>query len=337
MKTTIKIAGPACVLVFASTAVFAEGNTGFSWEGELEIGIDAVVSSDAADAELTDVYGVADFALEYAFSDTLRVFAGVTVESVLDPTGDRTLEDMGAYIGELGVAFTLGNTEIAMGKISPAFGMAWDAAPGFYGTAYAEDYELGEMIGVSATSQLGAGTLSAAVFYADSTRLSKSIGTDRGRVRVSDGGAGNTGKLNNFALQYDVEFGATTISAGARYLSAGTGDAKDETGFSLGVVHAVNDNLSIMGEVARFNGYGGADEDATYATIGASYGNGPFTYNASFTHRDLSATGTDKLVSLGVDYELRGGATLTAGLGFADEGGGKSTMLGVAFVIPLGG
>ncbi|MCV2894247.1 porin [Lentibacter sp. XHP0401] len=336
MKRTIKTAGSTCALLLASTAAFAEGSTGFSWEGELELGVDSVVSSDVA-SELTDVYGVADFALEYSFSNNVRLFAGFTIESVLDPVDDRVFEDVGAYIGELGIAFNLGRTELSAGKISPSFGIAWDATPGFYGTSYAEDYELSEMIGVATSTELGNGTLSATVFYADNTGLSESLGTSRGRVRTSDGGAGNTGKLDNIALQYDVAFGSTTLSAGARYLSAGVGDASDEKGLSLGVVHEVNDQLSVMGEIARFDGYGGSTDDATYATIGASFASGPLTYNAAFTHRDITSTGEDKLLSLGVDYELNNGRMITAGLGFADEGGDKSTMLGVAFVIPLGG
>lgn len=337
MKTKLLCAGTACALTLASPALRAEGNVGLSHEIELEIGVTTVFDSDVPADEVTDVYGAASLGLEFALSDRVTAFAGLTFESVLDPAGDRVFKDMGLYVAELGLAFDLGVAQVAAGKISPAFGIAWDQTPSFFGTSYAEDYELAEMIGARADIALGQGTLSAAVFFADTTPLSESFGTNRGRASTSDGGAGNTGTLNNFALHYDVAFGETTLSAGARFLSAGTGDVSDEKGLSLGVAHAVNDAVSVLAEVAAFDGYGGSSDTATYATIGASYARGPITYNAAYTRRDITSSGVDHLVSVGIDYELTNGITLTGGYGFANEGGPKSHMLGLAFVIPISG
>jgi len=337
MKNTHLLAGAAGACLLASGApLLAQDSSRFSYELEVEIGVDSVVSSDVAANELTDVYLSADAALEFAISNTVTAFMGLTLESVIDPTADRTFEDLGLYVGELGLAFNLGNTTLSFGKISPAFGTAWDTAPGFYGTSYAEDYELSEMIGFMAELELGQGTLTASAFYADDTALSNSWGTRRGRNTTAAGGAGNTGKLDNFALQYDVEFGDTTLHAGARYLSKGTGDADDERGFSLGVSHAINDTLDVMAEVASFDGFGGSTDDAVYATVGLSLAQGPITYNAAFSRRDITSTGIDNMFSLGLDYEMKNGATLTAGYGFADEDGTESHMLGLAVVIPFG-
>ena len=333
-----QLAGATCACFLASGApLWADDKTGFSYEIEVEIGIDSVVRSDVAANELTDVYLSADASFEYALGQTVTAFMGLTLESVLAPTGDRTFGDLGLYVGEIGLAFNLGQTTLSIGKISPAFGSAWDTAPGFYGTAYAEDYELGEMIGVMAEVELGRGTLTASAFYADDTVLSDSWGTRRGRNSTAAGGAGNTGRLDNFALQYDAEFGSTTLHAGARHLSRGLGDAKDETGFSLGVTHAVGDDLNLMAEVASFDGFGGSTDDALYATVGLSLARGPVTYNAAFSRRDVTSTGVDNMVSLGLDYELKNGATLTGGYAFANEGGVKSHLVGMAVVFPIGG
>ncbi|MEZ5714919.1 MAG: porin [Paracoccaceae bacterium] len=338
MKKQYLLAGGACACLLASgTTALAQDDSGFSYEIELEIGVDSVVRSDVPANELSDVYLSADAAFEFALGDRVSAFLGLTLESVTGATSDRAFEDLGLYVGEIGLSFDLGRTKLSFGKISPAFGTAWDTAPGFYGTSYAEDYELGEMIGAMAEIELGQGTLTASVFYADDTVLSDSWGTKRGRNTTAAGGAGNTGKLNNFALQYDVEFGSTSLHAGARHLSRGLGDAKDERGLSLGVAHAVSDNLEVMAEVASFDGFGGTTDDALYGTIGLSLSQGPITYNAAFSRRDITSTGVDNLFSLGVDYELKNGATLTAGYGFADEGGTNSHLLGVAIVIPIGG
>lgn len=42
------------------------------------------------------------------------------------------------------------------GKLNPGFGIAWDKAPGIYGTDLAEDYEISERISVFGTRQVGA-------------------------------------------------------------------------------------------------------------------------------------------------------------------------------------
>ena len=92
-----------------------------------------------------------------------------------------------------------------------------------------------------------------------------------------------------------------------------------------------------VAEVASFDGFGGTTDDALYATVGLSLAQGPITYNAAFSRRDITSTGVDNLFSLGLDYEMKNGATLTAGYGFANEGGSDSHMLGLAVVIPIGG
>ncbi len=323
----------ACLL--AAGPAMAEG--GFTYELELEVGVDSVVHSDNPAAELTDIYAKGDLAVEFALGQRVTAFAGLTFESVIDPVADRTFEDIGLYVGELGLSVDLGVGSLSFGKISPAFGTAWDTAPGFYGTTYAEDYELAEMIGVMGSVEVGPGTLTASLFYADDTALSDSWGTKRGRNTTAAGGAGNTGKLNNVALQYDAEFGGTTLHIGARALSKGVGDTDDERGVSIGFSHAINDSVSVMGEVAKFTGFGGSSDDALFTTLGLSVGQGPITYNATIARRDIDSTGIDTMFGLGVDYEMKNGATLTGGVNFAKEGGVKSRSLGVAVVIPFGG
>lgn len=326
----------ACLLASGSAALADDGSR-FSYEAELEFAIDSVVSSDVATDELTDTTASLNVGLGFDITDNISLFSALTLETVTDPTDSRAFEDMGLYIGELGLAFNLGGADVAVGKISPAFGIAWDATPGFYGSAVAEDYELAEMIGATVETGLGGGTLSFGLFYADNTDLSRSMGTDRGRNTTAAGGAGNTGKLNNVALQWSKEFGSTTLTLGARHLSAGVGDANDETGFSIGAVHALNENVEIMGEVAVFEGFGGSADDATYATLGASFASGSITYSGAVSFRDTDSAGETSVVSLGVDYELNNGMTIGGGIAFVDDNGTSASVLGMNLVIPIGG
>lgn len=266
-----------CVFAGIGNGCFAQDTGRINFESDIEIGFDSTFKSDVAANVLTDVYAAVNASIDFELTENLTFFTALTLEPVLDPGADHTPSDTGFYIGEVGLSFNLGGADISVGKISPAFGIAWDVAPGFYATAIAEDYELAEMIGATVDTQLGGGDLSFALFYADNTVLSASGGTNRGRNTTAAGGAGNTGSLTNVALQWSKKLGKTTDTLGARYLTAGIGDPKNETGISLGFVHALNDNVEIIGELAAFNGYGGCTDKATYARLGARFGNGLLT------------------------------------------------------------
>lgn len=338
MKHSILGAASMGAFLLASAAlVQAEGHSPFVWEGEIEIGVETTFKSDDAAAELTNAFLTAEVAAEYNVTDLVSVFAGLTFESVTDPTDDRAFEDMGLYVNEIGVALNFDRATLAFGKITPAFGLAWDAAPGYFGAGFAEDYELSEALGATGSFEVGSGTVSASLFYLDDSVLSRSLGTDRGRNTIDAGGVGNTGKLNNAALQYDFEAGDTAYTFSASFLSAGVGDVKDQTGFAIGAVHALNDAVELIGEVAVFNGFGGADVSANYVTLGAAYSQGPWTYAASYTRRDVENAPVDHLMTLGLDYTFENDITISSGLAFAKEGGVDGQTFGLSVLIPLGG
>ena len=256
------------------------------------------------------------------------------MESVTDPTASRTFDDLGLYIDELGLRFSFGETALSVGKISPVFGVAWDAAPGFYGTSLAEDYELSEMIGATVDTPIGTnGALSFAVFYVDDTALSNSIGTRRGRNSVAAGGVGNTGKLNNVALQYTHDFGDTVVWGGGRFLSAGQGDVSDETGITAGVSHDFGNGFDMIGEVAHFNGAGGTNDDATYLTLGGAYAVDDWVFSATGSVVDVNAGGNDTMLALGIDRAITDNTEINFGVARFDVGGVKSTSVGIAAVV----
>ena len=143
------------LLALSPLAATAQENTRFNWEASLEFGADSTLKSDVAVDELTDVYETFEASGALQLTDRVSLFSTVTIESMTGATSNRAFEDMGFYVNELGLSFSLGDSTVSVGKISPAFGMAWDTAPGFYGTAFAEDYELAEMIGISAEFALG--------------------------------------------------------------------------------------------------------------------------------------------------------------------------------------
>lgn len=333
MKKTILATGLLGLALAGGTSLAAQ-DAAFTWVGSVEIGVDSTLRADDPSAKVTDTYISVEAAFEAALTDRITAFGGLTLESVTDADDDRAFEDMGLYVSELGLRFAFGETLVSAGKISPVFARAWDEAPGFYGTALAEDYELSEMIGVGVDTPFGGagGVLSFAVFYADDTALSNSIGNKRGRNGAAASGVGNTGKLDNIALQYTQSFGETAAWIGARHLSAGMGDTADETGIVVGASHDFGNGFNMIGELAHFDNAGGTDGNATYTTLGGAYALDDWTFSATATLLDTT-TDTGSMITLGVDRAVTENVALNFGVARFDVEGEKSTAVGLAAVV----
>ncbi|WP_109464648.1 porin [Albibacillus kandeliae] len=338
----MKISIPSILLASAAGVTLAAPawaqDSRFTWEGSLEFDAEKVYDSDDAANEIHDVYPTITFGARYRFTNVVSAFGALTIEPVLDATEDREFDDVGLYFDELGLTFDFDALSISVGKLHPAFGVAWDAAPGYFGTTFGEDYELSEQIGAMADYDAGAaGVFSLAVFYADDTKLSESWGTNRGRNSSDDGGAGNTGELDNVALQWAKEFGSTTVTIGARMLSAGTGDPEDERGYAAAVSHDFGSGLSLLAEVAQFSNYGGGTDDATYATLGGAYTTGPWTYSAVYSQRDIDNATKDTMSTVGLNYTFANGLDIGGALALFEEDEVQSKSVGLSVAFPLGG
>ncbi|MEZ5808902.1 MAG: hypothetical protein R3D65_14670 [Zhengella sp.] len=319
-------------------------------EGEFEVGLssDWIVRSDDPDAEILDLYPEAELTVTFNPAQWLAFNLGLTLEPVLDPlpSVDRYFGDVGLYVDTLNVQVDLGNLNLTGGKFAPGFGMAWDVTPGVYGTEYAEDYELAEMIGFGAAYAIDAGgagtiTLGGNVFYLDDTFLSDSAFTRRGRNTVAAGGPGNTGRLDNFSFTLDgsdiPSIEGFSWHLGYVHLSAGPGDISDVNGFAAGLAKETELDsgitLGVNGEVAVFDGYNGANDDAVYVTGGLSFANGPWHGEAAATMRQVRYFGggrdNDFMAQLSAGYEFDNGVDLSAGYGFFREGGEASHALGL--------
>ena len=331
---TAALALGAPFLMCASAAT-AEEASRFTWEGEIEIGYESVFDSIAPANEGDTAYAVGEFAAALALTDRVSLFGGLTFEEL---EGAAANTGYGLYLHELGLQFDTDGATFRIGKVSPAFGTAWDSAAGVFASALAEDYELAEQIGALAEFDLGdAGILALGMFHADDTGLSESLGFNRGRNSTAAGGAGNTGRFDNAALQWSNEWGATYAHAGGRFLSAGPGDVGDETGLVAGLGHAFAGGVDLFGEVAAFDGYGGTADDAAYATLNAAYAIGDLTVSGTYAMRDVTSAGRTDQVSVGAEYELANGIALGAGLARVDDAGVEDTMFGVNMVVPLSG
>ncbi|KAB7615196.1 porin [Amylibacter sp. SFDW26] len=323
----------ATALISVGQLAQAEGSSGFTIDLEIETNAVSTFSADDPTAEFTDVNAEVTLVAEVELGGGFSIFSEVLLETVVDPTDDVFFDNHGLFVSEIGLAYANDNFSVAAGKISPAFGLAWDAAPGFFGADVAEDYELGDSIGaaVEVPFNLAGGehSISAAVFYLDTTLLSRSIITKRGRTTTADGGAGNTEKLDNFALQFAGAFGDTEYNLSFRQLSAGEGDVDDDRGASFGLQHSFG-NFTALGEVARFENFNGTADDVTYGTLGGSYTMNKWTFSGSYTARDGVADASDYLASVGVDYDFGNDLVASFGLSQFEEADQKSNSVALS-------
>ncbi len=344
----IPSAATAFALGLAASAASAE--TASSWEGEigLEFGVDTTFRSDDPDAELTDIFGTAELALRLRLTEGAALNFGATAESVLDPRPgkDRTFGDIGLYIDTLNVELEAGPAVLTAGKFAAGFGTAWDTIPGIWGSDLAEDYELSEQLGLGLSWDLGetpvgALTFGVNVFTADTTALSDSAFTKRGRLARADGGAGNTGKLNNVSLTLD---GADIAAApglswhlGYRQLKPGLGDSASERGMVFGLAQSFDlangTELTVGGEVARLRNAGGGADRADYATLGIGLARGSWHGEIAASSRKtrLGAGGSerDTLVQVSGGYTWENGIDLSLGYARISEAGAKSDTIGL--------
>lgn len=255
----------------------------------------------------------------------------VKMEQVRSVTESSAFRSEGAYVEQLYGTVSFDPVEIYGGKIHPRFGAAWDATPGLYGTDFAEDYELTEKIGVggAVTADIaGRHRLAVESFFNDTSFLSNSLFsrpriTDSdvlrpGRARRSDGGAGNTGSLDNFAVSlggYNMpQLKGFSYNLGWSRQEAGADGELNEDALVAGFAweYPLTSRITIvpMFEYAHVSHQGGADVAADYFTvgIGAELGQG-WSASAHATVRPIDdrAAGdeyTDHLAGFSMGYDL---------------------------------
>ncbi|MBK1871484.1 hypothetical protein [Taklimakanibacter albus] len=353
MKNFIRVAVAGGVLAVAASAKAADmgqadecGVPCFEVSGYAELNGDWYFPSDNSVDSSQDVHPKSEVEMKFTPFDHFSVLTNIVTEPVSDPEPgeDRFFKDTGTYAEILQGQVEIGALTLFGGKIHPAFGRAWDVTPGLHGTDLAEDYELSERIGGGASLAFEAlglsNALSFSAFTADRTILSESLFTNRGRLHLSDGGAGNTDGISSVAVALDGCLGAEIDSCYAegtfgyqiagRYQKGGEDSDGDETGIigSLNKSFEVGEDMSVLlfGEVGWFQHFDGGSDDAFTLTGSGALKDGPFTYSLAYTQLRTDATehqvDASAIYSLG-DLVSVAGETWSLGAGYtfdrADE------------------
>lgn len=316
-----------------AAAQTAAGDLDVVWGGTLLLTLqtDQTLNSAGGVEPFNNTYTEPEFEGFVNLGEHFSLNTLVKMEQVRSVTESSAFRAEGAYVEQLYGTVRFNPVEIYGGKIHPRFGVAWDATPGLYGTDFAEDYELTEKIGVGGAVTVdiaGSHRLSVESFFNDTSFLSNSLFsrpsiTDSdvlrpGRARRSDGGAGNTGGLDNFAVSLNGDnipqlkgFG---YNLGWSRQEAGADGELNENALVAGFAWAypLTSRITLvpMFEYAHVSHQGGADVTADYFTvgIGAELGQG-WSASAHATVRPIDdrAAGdeyTDHLAGFSVGYDL---------------------------------
>jgi hypothetical protein len=252
----------ACVLVLgvmaAPQSAFAEDDDGAGksdaprnypyLKGEIttEFHYDNISGADDAATGGSDAYNKTEAEIGAYFNRFFSIQTTLKYEPVRDrnPGEDRFFEDHGLYAEQLYAQLNLAPFTIIAGKYDPAFGKAWDITPGLYGTDMNEDYQITERVGGAVSVErehtaIGTVKVTAGVFYADTSVLSDSAFTSRGRTHHLDGGLSNTGTPDSLALAMEGSelpgLPGVSYNLGYVHQAAGVDDIDDQNGFVFGV------------------------------------------------------------------------------------------------------
>ena len=327
----------------AAAKAAEDGYPFISGDVTFEVQNDWTFDSDNKDNEINDLYTTIEPTFVMHFMKGLTLTAHGVLEPVLDPEAgeDRYFGDEGFYIQDLFAQYETDRFALLGGKFTPNFGRAWDIAPGIYGTDFAEDYELSERIGFGGAYNLpvsGMGThrLSASAFFLDTTNLSDSIITSRGRTHESDGGPSNTESPESFAIALDggelplTLFGDTVpgespvsgLTYQVAFVSQAAGEGSDKR--ENGVLVSLADEFPIANkalklqplvEFAYFFDADGVDgQDRYYATAGATaIWQEHWSLALSYTRREtMPESGPDVGDNL---FQVSGGYEFDSGIG----------------------
>jgi hypothetical protein len=348
LNRTTLLAGLGLVMVGASPAAFAQADTdgNFSQQGAVEL------TFDHADTDQDVVAATVEYGAALRFAEGWRVQMDAVLEPVQDPVGDAAFTGQDAFIETLSVAYAGEGFTVYAGKINPVFGSAADLAPGIYGADVGESYQITEQVGVGGDILLpavaglaGEHVMSAALFAADRSELSGSLLGKRERLRLADGGIGNTESLKSFALSLDgaLENGLG-YSVGYRSLASDTAGEADETAMVAGVSYAWEDEagwtFGVMAEVAfsrDADGVAGAKRD--FYTAGATFGVGDWFFSgvvSGWDENPVAGSADLRKYELSVGRGLAEGVTLDFAVQDARAEGENETVFGARLTFEFG-
>ncbi len=373
MFRTLKVLAQTVLFLLFATQVYAADVASedcsapcLAYELSIETDAEAIFARKPEHSETANVGPSDSLTLTATPVDNFNVVADFVLEPVLDADVGKVnvFEDIGLYNDELYVDYTADSFYLQMGKFTPAFSLASGELGGNYGSEFASGFDANESWAfLSAVNFKGAGInhrLSAAAFTRDRTVLSESLFTNRGRTRLSDGGAGNARGIASAQLIWDGCAGAeaadcwsdgqTGYRLGARWQKKGAtnddiGNPKDELAFTAAAFHKMDvgeNSLKVLAEADYSPSIFGSPDELLVGTLGLELAMDPITYYAAFSMQNFKAQGengkTGFALDVAADYAFAENWTLGAGYAFVDTGDDEAAhYLNMSLTVDLSG
>jgi hypothetical protein len=235
--------------------------------------------------ELNDLYLTVEPGFSLEITPQFSIESALVFEPVLplEPGENRFFANQGLFVEQLYLDWHRGRFSLHGGKFNPEFGIAWHAAPGIWGTDFAEAcYEITERIGLGGdvevgNERFGNHVLGADVFTIDTSPLSDSLITRRGRFPQDLDWPGNTGTLDSFAIT--AQGGRIPALPGLSYSLGfarfqGGGEARTELDYAAALTYAFRPrpdvDVALLVEYVHQQNPGGAEASHDLVTAGGA-------------------------------------------------------------------
>jgi hypothetical protein len=318
------------------------------------------------DSEQNQLHTQIEAELEFHLNENIHVETELVYEVLKDPDlgENREFADHGLYPETLTLNYQDERLHLFGGKFTPNFGIAYERAPGVCGTNISEaqeiteDYEMKERIGFGGGVSFGGGdvgkhTIASSLFFRDTSILSSSIITGRGRTKKRDGGPSNLERLTSYSVSLDGEDikAIPGFSYHLSYIYQDVEEAFEETGEEIentdnetGLVFAavyeipLGEEVTItpMLEYVRMDNFEGEEDvNRDYLTLASQVDYGPWNLAVGYTKRETdnveSVNVEDQLVHASVGYEFSSGLGIDLGWLQTDISGMRLDAAGVIF------
>jgi len=258
------------------------------------------------------------------------------------------LGNTGLIVEQLKVHFANEDMEFSAGKFDPTFGTAHNKAKrlGVFTSQFTEDYNLREKIGANLTALLESSKISINGFFNDSTDLSKSALSNRGRAKRQDGVAGNTGTLSSYSISMEGHdpFGIKNWNYNIGYRTLGVDNIANRTaekGYVVGseYLYKAGSSTYIIPfiEIVKMRNFTGErGRDALYTTIAGILRYSSWTASISSLRRSISTTPTGgssngRQLQLSAGYKFTDNFTVDVSRADIREDGSKGAVFGAMF------
>ena len=342
----------------------------FYIHGGFKVHFDTITEAHEKKEEVDEAYTHSHLQIGYNLNKNLSLLTDIKIEgesaghshggTTIVPE-DKIFEDHKLFINKLILSYsTDSGITLYGGKFNPSVGLDYHVFPGIWGYQKAEEYAIVERLGYGIAlkqnfEDLGTHKLDVSTFFKDTTSLSNSVITDRGKTKKSDGGVSNTqdfssysisleGKnffslSNNFVDGLSYKLGHAKQSKATKNLGSNSANSSaindntaltnDEKRSSISLMHksliAPNLSMRILTEFMKIEHLTGEDgHDRDYMTTGLDLYYKKFNVGGTYTQETNEAAEEDeaiddKVYQVSVGYLVNNNLHFHVGYKKADE------------------